>query len=89
MQKKKEAKALLEQEMSSIKVGGKQPAAKITHNEVLMATERRNQVALKKKEEIPPPRPLEENLNRIVLEEETAHGIDEALSILRYAQLFH
>lgn len=43
-------------------------------------TEKRNQVVMKKKEE---EKPIEENLNRIILEGETAHGIDEALSVLR------
>jgi hypothetical protein len=75
LQKKEEAKALLEKEMSSIKVGGKPPTTKLSLAECM---EKRNQVTVKKKEQ-----PLEENLNRIVIEEETAHGIDEALSILR------
>ncbi|XP_011300689.1 coiled-coil domain-containing protein 124 [Fopius arisanus] len=79
LEKKAEAKALLEQELATIKIGGKQPASKITRAEIMSATEKRNQVAMKKKEE---EKPIEENLNRIVLEGETAHGIDEALSIL-------
>ncbi|KAJ8679717.1 hypothetical protein QAD02_015504 [Eretmocerus hayati] len=79
LQKKEEAKALLEKELSSIKVGGKQPAAKVTRAEIQAATEKRNQNAMKKKED---EKPIEENLNRIVLEGETAHGIDEALSVL-------
>ncbi|XP_058807453.1 coiled-coil domain-containing protein 124 [Phymastichus coffea] len=79
LQKKEEAKALLEKEMNSIKVGGKQPIAKVTRAEIVAATEKRNQVAQKNKEE---EKPIEENLNRIVLEGETAHGIDEAISVL-------
>ncbi|KAI4480369.1 coiled-coil domain-containing protein 124 [Polistes fuscatus] len=81
LEKKAEVKALLEQEMATIKVGGKQPIAKITKCEILEATERRNQAAKieKKKEK---EKPIEENLNRIVIEGESAHGIDEALSIL-------
>ncbi|XP_017893572.1 coiled-coil domain-containing protein 124 [Ceratina calcarata] len=78
LEKKAEVKALLEKEMANIKVGGKQPAAKITRAEIVSVTEKRNQVALKKKEETP----LEENLNRLTIEGETAHGIDEALSVL-------
>lgn len=66
--------------MANIKVGGKQPASKVTRAEIVAITEKRNQVAMKKKEE---EKPLEENLNRITLEGETAHGIDEALSVLR------
>lgn len=81
LQKKEENKALLEKEMSSIKVGGKQPIAKVTRAEIVSATEKRNQIACKKKEE---ETPIEENLNRIVLEGETAHGVDEAISVLRY-----
>lgn len=79
LEKKAEVKALLEKEMATIKVGGKQPAAKITRAEIVAATEKRNQVATKKKEE---EKPIEENLNRLTIEGETAHGIDEALSIL-------
>ncbi|KAG7198671.1 hypothetical protein KM043_006026 [Ampulex compressa] len=79
LEKKAEVKALLEKEMSTIKVGGKQMAAKVTRAEIVAVTEKRNQVAMKKKEE---ERPIEENLNRITLEGETAHGVDEALSIL-------
>ncbi|KAK0161795.1 hypothetical protein PV327_008209 [Microctonus hyperodae] len=80
LEKKAEAKALLEKELATIKIGGKQPASKITRAEINAVTEKRNQVAMKKKDE--DEKPLEENLNRIVLEGETARGIDEALSIL-------
>ncbi|CAL1688045.1 unnamed protein product [Lasius platythorax] len=79
LEKKAEAKALLEKEMANIKIGGKQPASKITRAEIVSVTEKRNQVAMKKKEE---EKPIEENLNRLTLEGETAHGIDEAISIL-------
>nr|KAF7409016.1 hypothetical protein H0235_013868 [Vespula pensylvanica] len=81
LEKKAEVKALLEKEMATIKVGGKQPTAKITKAEIMAAMEKRNQATKseKKKEE---EKPIEENLNRIVIEGESAHGIDEALSIL-------
>ncbi|XP_035729031.1 coiled-coil domain-containing protein 124-like [Vespa mandarinia] len=81
LEKKAEVKALLEKEMATIKVGGKQPTAKITKAEIMAAMEKRNQAAKseKKKEE---EKPIEENLNRIIVEGESAHGIDEALSIL-------
>lgn len=79
LEKKAEAKALLEKEMATIKIGGKQPASKVTRAEIVAITEKRNQVAMKKKED---EKPIEENLNRITLEGETAHGIDEAISIL-------
>lgn len=80
MEKKAEVKALLEKEMATIKVGGKQPVSKITRAEIVAATEKRNQAATKKREE---EKPIEENLNRLTIEGETAHGIDEALSVLR------
>ncbi|XP_034171463.1 coiled-coil domain-containing protein 124 [Osmia lignaria lignaria] len=79
LEKKAEVKALLEKEMATIKVGGKQPASKITRAEIVAVTEKRNQVAMKKKED---EKPIEENWNRLTIEGETAHGIDEALSVL-------
>ncbi|GAB1864285.1 Coiled-coil domain-containing protein 124 [Camponotus japonicus] len=79
LEKKAEAKALLEKEMANIKIGGKQPASKVTRAEIVTITEKRNQVAMMKKEE---ETPIEENLNRLTLEGETAHSIDEAISIL-------
>ncbi|XP_014298248.1 coiled-coil domain-containing protein 124 [Microplitis demolitor] len=79
LEKKAEAKALLEKELAAIKIGGKQLVSKITRAEIMSETEKRNQVALKKKEV---EKPIEENLNRVVLEGESAHGIDEALSLL-------
>lgn len=79
LEKKAEAKALLEKEMANIKIGGKQPVAKVTRAEIVAETEKRNQATTKKKED---EKPIEENLNRIIVEGETARGIDEALSIL-------
>ncbi|XP_025154982.1 coiled-coil domain-containing protein 124 isoform X1 [Harpegnathos saltator] len=79
LEKKAEAKAMLEEEMANIKVGGKQPASKVTRAEIVAITEKRNLVAMKRKDE---EKPIEENLNRVILEGETAHGIDEALSVL-------
>jgi len=66
--------------MANIKIGGKQPASKVTRAEIVTITEKRNQVAMMKKEE---ETPIEENLNRLTLEGEIAHSIDEAISILR------
>ncbi|CAK9803826.1 Coiled-coil domain-containing protein 124-A [Anthophora quadrimaculata] len=79
LEKKAEAKALLEQEMATIKIGGKQPIAKISRAEILAESRKRNEVAMKKKHE---EKPIEENLNRVMMEDASAHGIDEALSIL-------
>lgn len=80
MEKKAEVKALLEKELATIKVGGKQPAAKLTRAEIVATTEKRSQVAQKKKDD---EKPIEENFNRLTIEGETAHGIDEALTVLR------
>ncbi|XP_043597489.1 coiled-coil domain-containing protein 124 [Bombus pyrosoma] len=79
LEKKAEVKALLEKEMANIKVGGKQSASKVTRAEIVAVTEKRNQAAIKKREE---EKPIEENLNRLTIEGETAHNIDEALSVL-------
>ncbi|KAF7989838.1 hypothetical protein HCN44_008512 [Aphidius gifuensis] len=79
LEKKAESKALLEKELASIKVGGKQLASKVTRAEINAITEKRNQIAMKTKEV---EKPIEENLNRVVLDGDTAHGIDEALSVL-------
>lgn len=79
LEKKAEVKALLEKEMANIKVGGKQPASKVTRAEIVAVTEKRNQAAIKKREE---EKPIEENLNRLTIEGETAHSIDEALYVL-------
>lgn len=66
--------------MANIKVGGKQPASKVTRAEIVAVTEKRNQAAIKKREE---EKPIEENLNRLTIEGETARSIDEALLVLR------
>jgi hypothetical protein len=81
LEKKAEAKALLEKEMASIKVSSsKQPISKITRADIVATAEKRNQVTLKKKEK---EQPIEENLNRVTLEGEVAETVDEAISILR------
>lgn len=79
VEKKAEAKALLEKELATIKVGGKQSTTKITRAEI--NAEKRIPNVMKTKEV---EKPIEENLNRIVLEEDSAHGIDQALLLLRY-----
>lgn len=45
LEKKAQAKALLEKEMDSIKTHGKQPLAKITRAQIVAETEKRNQMA--------------------------------------------
>lgn len=86
MEKKAEAKALLEKEMATIKVSAKPQAVKVTRAEIQAMAENKNQTASKKKEE---EKLIEENLNRVILEGETAHGIDEAISVLRFFNIFN
>lgn len=87
LQKKAEAKALLEKEMESIKANVKTapPPPKITRAQIsqmkekVVKAESVNPVPSKVVVEIPP---LEENLNRIQLDGEVAQSIDEAITIL-------
>ncbi|XP_014358011.2 coiled-coil domain-containing protein 124 [Papilio machaon] len=86
LKKKAEAKALLEQEMESIKGSVKAaPQPKITRAQIEQIKER----SMKAEPEKPVPSrvvveepPLEENLNRLQLEGEVAQSVDEAISIL-------
>ncbi|CAH0694853.1 unnamed protein product [Spodoptera exigua] len=87
LQKKAEAKALLEKEMQSIKAAPKAvpPPPKITRAQI----ERMKEKTIKAEPVKPVPSkvvveepPLEENLNRIHLDGEVAQTVDEAISIL-------
>ncbi|KAH1022946.1 coiled-coil domain-containing protein 124 [Dendroctonus ponderosae] len=83
LQRKAEAKALLEKEMGSIKVSKPPPPVKVTRAQIQS-----------KKEEPPKPKevakatethldaPLQENLNRVQIDGEEARTIDEAIEIL-------
>ena len=85
IQKKAEAKALLEQEMSSIKVNtGKQPISKVTRLQIQMETEKRAQAAQPNKPvlETHISQPLLENINRLQVEGEEARTVEEAISVL-------
>ncbi|KAK3917213.1 Coiled-coil domain-containing protein 124 [Frankliniella fusca] len=85
LQKKAEAKALLEQEMSSIKVStGKQPISKITRQQIQLETEKRAQAAQPIKPELDThiSQPLVENVNRLEVDGEEARTIEEAISVL-------
>ncbi|XP_049876304.1 coiled-coil domain-containing protein 124 [Pectinophora gossypiella] len=86
LQKKAEAKALLEKEMESIKkVKAAPPPPKITRAQITQMKEK----TIKAEPENPAPArvvveepPLEENLNRIQLDGEVAQSVDEAISLL-------
>lgn len=83
MQRKAEAKALLDKEMGSIKLTKPPPPAKVTRAQIQS-----------KKEEPPKPKevakapethldaPLLENLNRVQIDGEEARTVDEAIEIL-------
>jgi len=82
LQRKAEAKALLEQEMGSIKATKPAPPAKVTRAQI-----QKKQEAPKKKEPIEKVEthldtPLVENINRIQIEGEEARTVDEAIQIL-------
>ncbi|KAM3960931.1 coiled-coil domain-containing protein 124 [Aphomia sociella] len=87
LQKKAEAKALLEKEMESIKgtVKNAPPPPKITRAQISQFKEK----TIKAEPPKPVPTrvvveepPLEENLNRIQLDGEVAQSVDEAISVL-------
>ncbi|XP_063358115.1 coiled-coil domain-containing protein 124 [Cydia amplana] len=86
LQKKQEAKALLEKEMESLKSTPKvAPAPKITRAQIAKIQEK----SVKPEPPKPVPArvvveepPLEENLNRIQLDGEVAQSVDEAISLL-------
>lgn len=85
LQKKAEAKALLEQEMSSIKVNpGKQSISKVTRQQIMVETEKRAQAAQPVKSELEThiSQPLPENINRLQVDGEEARTVEEAISVL-------
>uniref|UniRef100_A0A182LWB2 HMG box domain-containing protein n=1 Tax=Anopheles culicifacies TaxID=139723 RepID=A0A182LWB2_9DIPT len=85
--KKAETKALLEQEMNSIKTTAKVPAAKVTRSQIESEIEKRNRAveaatAAAKPKPVPKEMPLEENLNRVMADTEVAQTIDQAIAVL-------
>lgn len=86
LEKKAEAKALLEKEMDSIKKPSKvAPPAKITRAQI-ESTKQQPVKKEKEKEKVVETHltiPLEENINRVDVEEEEARNITEAIAILR------
>lgn len=87
MKKKAEAKALLEQEESSIKTTGKIPLAKMTRAQIEKEVEQRNKnielINNPPKAAVPKVVPLEENLNRVLADVHVASSIEQAISVLK------
>lgn len=96
LRKKAENKAMLEQEMASIKTSsGKQSIQKITQAQINQEVERRNKAIeniYKGNKESEPPKqlineaPLVENMNRLEPETIEASGIDEAIKALSMSE---
>ncbi|XP_037819352.1 coiled-coil domain-containing protein 124 [Lucilia sericata] len=88
--RKAEAKALLDQEMNSIKTQGKQPLAKINRQQILEEMEKKQRAidAINAANKPLPPRVvvqndyIEENLNRSMADVEVATGIEQAIAVL-------
>lgn len=89
LEKKAEAKALLEQEMNAIKVAPKQPLAKITRAQIMAENERRESAikSVNKPSTVVADAPLEENLNRLQVEEAVARNVDDAITVLNSKDL--
>ncbi|KFB44674.1 coiled-coil domain-containing protein 124 [Anopheles sinensis] len=87
VRKKAEAKALLEQEMNSIKTTAKVSTQKVTRSQIEAEVEKRNRTIETinnppKQPALPKPIPLEENLNRVMADTEVAQTIDQAIAVL-------
>ncbi|KAK9511115.1 hypothetical protein O3M35_005741 [Rhynocoris fuscipes] len=82
LDKKKEAKALLEKEYDSLGIKSKTPS-KVTQAQIQMAAEKKaKEVSSKPKPETHLTAPLEENINRLTIDGLEARTVDEALGIL-------
>ncbi|XP_065335307.1 coiled-coil domain-containing protein 124 [Cloeon dipterum] len=85
-QRKAESKASLEEELSKIKIGGKQTQSKVTRAEIEAEAERRQQAATiaNKKEEVKThvEKPIEENVNRLQVDGLEARSVEDAISVL-------
>ncbi|XP_067002713.1 coiled-coil domain-containing protein 124 [Anabrus simplex] len=84
LEKKAESKALLEQEMVSIQPTAKQPLSKITRAQIEEENEKRRLAAVKSKPEVEThlSKPLEENINRVMVDGEEARTVEEAIAVL-------
>ncbi|KAJ8872492.1 hypothetical protein PR048_026098 [Dryococelus australis] len=88
LEKKAQSKALLEEELGSIKPSSKQPISKISQFQIQAENEKRKVAAggkIKDKEPVTHiEKPLEENVNRILIEGEEARTVEEAIAVLRF-----
>ncbi|CAD7084650.1 unnamed protein product [Hermetia illucens] len=87
LRRKAESKALLEQEMASIKTNAKQPIHKVTRQQIQQEVEQRNKNievinAPKVAPKVTVQDPLEENLNRVMADTVIATNVDEAIAAL-------
>ncbi|XP_060516298.1 coiled-coil domain-containing protein 124-like [Cylas formicarius] len=84
LQRKAEAKVLLEKEMGSIKANKPPPAQKITQAQIsAKKVEMAPKKDVEKKLETHLDVPLEENINRLQIDGEEARTVDEAIYVLR------
>lgn len=83
LERKAEAKALLEKEMTTIKSNKIPPPPKITRSQINQT----KTVPLKKEDENKVVThleiPLEENINRLTIDGEEARSVTEAIAVLR------
>ncbi|KAL1114855.1 hypothetical protein AAG570_007679 [Ranatra chinensis] len=85
--KKAESRALIEQELKSLKLAAKPTPSKISQAQINAELEKKrvNSVSKNiKKVDTHLSQPLEENLNRAMFDTEVATTVTEAISILRY-----
>ncbi|PVD19887.1 hypothetical protein C0Q70_20380 [Pomacea canaliculata] len=87
LEKKKELQRLADEEMSQMKGAKQDTLSKLTRAQIQANRERLEAeaaAAAKKEEDLPyDEKPIEENLNRMVIEGDEARTIDEAISVLR------
>jgi hypothetical protein len=88
MDRKAENKAAYEQEMSSLKSkkAAEEKAAKVSRFQINETIERQNQSKQKdtNKVETMEELPIEENVNRLVAEDNGARSVEDAIALLRY-----
>lgn len=86
LERKKELQRLADEEMSGLKSAkASTPATKVTRAQVQANLDRleAEAIAAAKKEDLPlDEKPIEENLNRLVIEGDEARSIEEAISVL-------
>ncbi|CAN7938878.1 unnamed protein product [Ixodes hexagonus] len=81
LEKKAALKQMYEEEMSSIKAAKARAAEKVTRAEIAALAEKQQQKP-QKEEPLLHEKPLEENVNRIMVEGDEARTVDEAIAVL-------